>query len=412
MIKAGKVIMDENINKMRYACPLAGEAGFTLVEMIVVTAVFIVVLIIAGDSFKTILTRSSLLSKSAESNIEGIVGLEMFRHDLNQAGFGLPWSFGGGITPVYEEAEDAPASYFNDKPSGIPRAFVAGNDLAAASTGDPDKVDYLVLKGTSLAGTSQSQRWTYVNYSSVGSSRPRIWSAENLSDNDRVIVLRRAFTETGYVNQLVSSDQSHFFTKFSKDGLPSAFAPSLPQDTYYVYGLTGNEDPRMPFNRIDYHLKRPVGIATSCAENTGTLYKSLLNHSNGKFTEIPIMDCVADMQVVFGWDLNEDGVIDAYSNADGSTVNGGDTAAVQATMGDAGLIRNRLKVVKVYLLVQDGRRDPSFRNSNSIVVGNDSLGEKSLTKEYTVANIDDKKWTNYRWKVYRIVVTPKNLTLK
>lgn len=404
--------MDENMTKLRHACPLTGEAGFTLVEMIVVTAVFVVVLIIAGDSFKTILTRASLLSKSSESNIEGIVGLEMFRHDINQAGFGLPWSFGGGITPVYEEAVDAPASNYNDKPSGIPRPFLAGNDLAAASAGDPDKIDYLVLKGTSLAVTNQSQRWTYVNYSSVGSSRPRIWSAENLSDNDRVIVLRRAFTETGYVNQLVSSGPSNFFTKFSRDGLSSGFAPSLPQETYYVYGVTGDQDPRMPFNRIDYYLKRPAGISSTCAENTGILYKALLNHSDGKFTEIPILDCVADMQVVFGWDLNDDGVADAYSNADGSTVNGGDTATVQTTMGNAELIRNRLKVVKVYLLVQDGRRDPAFSNTNPIVVGNESLGEKSITKEYTVANINDKKWTNFRWKVYRIVVTPKNLTLK
>ncbi len=404
--------MDENISRLRHACPLSGEAGFTLVEMIVVTAVFIVVIIIAGDSFKTILTRASILSKSSESNIEGIVGLEMFRHVLNQAGFGLPWGFAGGITPVYDEAAEAPASNYNDAPSGIPRAFLAGNDLSAASAGEPDKTDYLSLKGTSLSSTTQSQRWTYVNYSSIGSTKPKVWSTENLSDNDRVIVLRRAFTETGYINQLISSDSSHFFTKFSKDGLTSAFSPSLPQETHYIYGVTGNQDPRMPFNRIDYYLKRPAGISSMCAENTGVLYKAILNHADGKFTEIPILDCVADMQVVFGWDLNEDGVIDAYSNADGTTVNGADTATVQTTMVNAGLIRNRLRLVKVYLLVQDGRRDPAYTNMNAIVVGNESLGEKSITKEYTVADINEKKWTNYRWKVYRIVVTPKNLTLK
>lgn len=392
-----------------------GQNGFTLVEMIVVMAVFISVIVIAGESFKTILTKTSILSKSAESNIEGMVGLEMFRHDLNQTGFGLPWGNTGASFPAYAEAVDSPASLFNDsdKTNKIPRAVIAGNNL---TTGVLPQTDYLVLKGTTLARNKTAQEWTYVNYSSSGKA-PKTWSSGNLTTNDYVIVLRRVFTETGYVNQLVQ-DNGTFSQKFPTDKLATAFQPVTPQETYYIYGILAEDPsdpyaPQMPFNRTDFYVKRPTSnMPASCASNTGKLYMATLNHKDGKLTEIPILDCVADMQITFGWDMNDDGVADVSSSADGSSVDPGDTsviAAVQSTLQDAALIRNRLKFIKVYLLTQDGRRDPHFRNEKDIVVGDPD--KISLTKQYTVANLNTAGWTNYRWKVYRIVVSPKNLML-
>jgi prepilin-type N-terminal cleavage/methylation domain-containing protein len=402
-----------NKDENRHPLPKKGEKGFTLVELLVVMAVFIIVIMIASDCFNKILARSSLLSRSAESNIEGIVGLEMFRHDLNQSGFGLPWGFYNATPPTYSEAEDEGVfkpSLYNDAPNGVPRAVVAGNNLVGG--GILDNTDYLALRGTTLSRNSASQRWSYINYSSVGSRPPKQWSSENLVDNDKVIVLRRSFSEAGYVNQLVYKVPTAFYTTFSKDGLATDFSPQIPQDNYYVYGICSDQTPRMPFNRTDYFVKRPATISSSCAQNTGVLYKANVNHSDGKLTEIPILDCVGDMQVVLGWDLNDDGVVDAFSNADGSTVAGGSVASVQAAIVDAEQIRNRLKIVKVYLLVQDGRKDPSFKNTQDIVVGNENLGEVSLTHKYDVAAINSNNWTNYRWKVYRVVVTPKNLALK
>ncbi len=61
--------------------------------------------------------------------------------------------------------------------------------------------------------------------------------------------------------------------------------------------------------------------------DTGILYKTTVNHADGKLTYIPVLDCVLDMQVVLGWDLNGDGLIDTWSNADGSVVSGVGTVA-------------------------------------------------------------------------------------
>lgn len=391
------------------------QAGFTLVEMLVVLGVFTIVILIMGDSFIKILKHSNLLSRRAESNIEGVIGLEMFRHDLNQAGFGLPWGYSGSSNPVYTEAGNAPAKDYNDASSDIPRAFVAGNDLTIGEVKDSD---YLVLKGTSLAVNKASQRWTYVNYSTVGSTKPRIWSSGNLEDNDRVIVLRRRFTESGYTNQLIIADKDTFYTTYSKNGFDAvsqkAFLPTVPQETFFLYGVTPDgTSPKRPFNRSDYFVNRPTSIPRYCAPNTGVLYKTTLNHDDkGTLHYLPIMDCVANMQVVFGWDMNEDGATDVLSNADASTVSGsgGSATDVQNTMKDARQIRNRLKLVKVYIMAQDGRKDPTFTNDQTILVGDTS--EKSLTREFDVADLKNNDWTNYRWKIYRIVVNPKNLGIK
>ena len=59
-----------------------------------------------------------------------------------------------------------------------------------------------------------------------------------------------------------------------------------------------------------------------CADNTGVLYKATVNHSDGLFSELALLDCVADMQVIYALDNNEDGEFldgagtpaDAYSD--------------------------------------------------------------------------------------------------
>lgn len=392
--------------------------GFSLVELIVVMAVFIVVIMITSDAFNTILKQSVKLSSSEESNIEGVIGLEVFRHDLEQAGYGLPSSFQGTL-PVYSEVDGAisPGSLYNDSGTArrLPRAFVAGNNRDSVSlTGIGtlrDKTDYLAIKATTVGLSPASQRWTYVSYSSA-KRPPRKWPAGNLAAGDSVIMLRRAFTETGATNQLVydTADPDVFSASYAADGFTAPFTPQLQQETYYIYGVdTGTL--RMPFNRADYFVARPdKNVPARCAPNAGILYKTVVDHTDGSLIPIPILDCVADMQVVFGWDTDGDGIADTTSNADGSSVSGTASAGtVQGAMGSADSIRGMLKFVKIYLLAQDGAKDSNYSNpSSSIIVGDSS--ETALTKNYdlTVGGTA-ADWQRYRWKVYRIVVKPKNL---
>ena len=422
---------------------LKSRKGFTLIEMIVVMAVFIVIIMITGDAFKTILTQMTKITKSEESNIEGVVGLEMFRHDLQQIGYGLPFSYFESIS--YIEAGSTPASDYNDAPSGVPRAVVAGDNLGAVSgaTGDISAnilagTDYLALKGTTLGMNAAAQKWTYMPYSSAttGKLKPRIWQSGNLIEGtsavaDRVIVLKKTYTNSTYTNQMITTaNPSIYWARFYSNGFADpVFNPTLKEEVYYLYGIKSGDPLGMPFNRSDYFVARPTtanNTPSFCHSNTGMLYKGAVVHANSaadaKLNYIPMLDCVADMQVIFGWDIDDgqgsegqDGVVETYSTPLGT----GGTITVQSSasppiadmqarvvtaLGDSEKLRNSLKIIKISILAQIGRRDPGYQYPSSTVV----LGDASvdgITKTYTLS----ADMRNYRWKVYRLTVRPKNL---
>ncbi len=82
-----------------------------------------------------------------------------------------------------------------------------------------------------------------------------------------------------------------------------------------------------------------------------------------------------------------------------------DVISVGMTAAD---IRAQLVEVRVYILGQEGQRDDSYTyknvldstHANEILVGPDTVHGRY---------IDLSGYLNYRWKVYNIVVKPKNL---
>lgn len=415
----------------------SNRKGFTLVELIVVMAVFTVVLMITADSFKTILFQMGKITKSEESNIEGVVGLEMLRHDLQTAGFGLPFSFQSAIK--YPEAGFAPANSYNDGTgdldSAVPRAIVSGNNIIAqtGSSGDETadilaSTDYLALKGTTLANSQTAQKWTYVQKNGAAITA-NIWAqnSQNLSTDPRdfVIVMRRTFNGSSYENQMVfdTTNPDIYWAGYYTNGFAdAAFNPQQEGETYFVYGIRDADGLRMPFNRADYFVARPTAAGrfpAFCAPNTGVLYKGTVNHANGRLNYIPLLDCVADMQVVFGWDLTDgmgnegqDGLVDTFSTPMGSaglptTVSGAASqTTVAAAMNNAETLRKSLKFVKVYILAQVGRRDSNYQSPATYVLG-DVTTDLFTSKTYDLASTPEMR--NYRWKVYRITASPSNL---
>jgi prepilin-type N-terminal cleavage/methylation domain-containing protein len=415
-----------------------GKKGFTLVEMIIVMAMFMLVIMAASSSFNVLLTQMTKLTKTEESNIEGVVGLEMLRHDLQQAGFGLPDAYMDDAPPNYVEASIAPADDYNDAPSGLPKAVVAANNLlAGVEVADAvDGVtyellagtDYLALKGTTLGMNETAQKWTYMPFNTV----PHLWADAhlNLEENNKVVVIRRRFVGEKEVKmQMIYTDPDNYSTDFNPAGLDPAFKPTLPEEVFYIYGIHPGGNLSMPFNRSDYFVARPDvsdRMPLYCAPNTGILYKARVTHdetastgyASGALQPMPLLDCVADMQVVFGWDLDGDTNIDTWSTPTSAPAGGGAFAdyntslagllstELSATLGSPDLLHNRLKVIKIYLLAQVGRRDPSYqRPTASIMVGNPADDSITVSKSYTLT----AAMRSYRWKVYQLVVRPQNL---
>jgi hypothetical protein len=107
-------------------------------------------------------------------------------------------------------------------------------------------------------------------------------------------------------------------------------------------------------------------------------------------------------------------LIDTYSRADGGAVSGeGSIAEVQGCLGTgaqqagyppaAECIRTSLKVIKVYLLVQNGGRDKNYTSPATFELFD--TGESTLGRTFSLAS----DMMNYRWKVYRVIVRPSNL---
>ena len=402
---------------------LINKAGFTLLELLVVMAIFMVVMGIAVSSFNNILGIASKYTKSEESNIEGIIGLEVLRHDIEQMGFGLFW---GTLNPVtYAESTDA-SSATNDSPSSAPRAFVGFDEFG------PFAADYLAIKATTVGRTRASQRWTYATYENFESggtyeSRPIIWPSDNLKAGDQAIAVRSNFNDPNDDRLLLlgtpSKPGSFYFSFSATGGINDNFLPAKDQQISMIYGLEESE-PRMPFNRSDFFIKVPDGttggiLPPFCAPHTGVLYKATVNNSTGtgagKYTYLPLVDCIADMQVILGWDASEGGKansVTGYSTApkfSGGSVTTSDVSAsdVQEWLTNAKDIREHLKMVKVYLLVQEGRIDRKYTYPSATITVGPSATDGGFGLGHTYSFTTDQR--NYRWKLYRLIVRPKNM---
>ena len=392
------------------------DEGYTLVELVVVMAIFSIVTTLISVSFSKIVASSGQIVKSTETDIGGLIGLEVLRCDLEFAGFGLPWSTGGasysgevgsGVNLVSGNP-DTGAAQFNDDYQSPPRAFRMLNDKGF------NRSDYLVIKGTAVGMSKTARRWsyTYLNYSSSRPIQKVNSAAEPPENGDRVIVLSSAQKEGVEVRDLVTATPgSTFSVSYSGDvgQFPQAFWPKSREDRYIIYGVSpaksdvnNNSLPlSFPFNRADYYIDRDQDrISSICADGTGILYKSTINQNGGSpgYTKYPILDCVADLQVIFMLDSNLDGEMDLPLN---------DLSGLGASD-----LREQVKEVRVYILAQQGKKDPTYSypvsDPGNVFVLGDAANGRVWRESDLIAEIGGD-WMHYHWKIYTIVVQPKNL---
>jgi len=387
--------------------------GFTLLEMLVVIAIFGFVLAGTSKMLVSMLGVHQQQSKIAESNIEGIIGLELLRQDIGKAGYGLPWNgptpTSPSILPNYNEATGNPNN-LNDMPTNPPRGIVSANNAGW------NGADYLVIKAANIATNATCNKWTYLTSGATSTTTQWSQASENLSTNERVMVFMSGYytppskqspptsNSEAYARILVVDALGSFSAKYpSLVGLASKMT-----GTGVVYGIDPNNDLRMPFNRADYYVKPPTTgtLPQRCAVGTGILYKAVVNQSDGNMTEMPLLDCVADMQVVFGYDPTGTGTPLLYTE-DIITPSISWTATGAAANG-AQAIRDHVKEVRVYILAQEGRKDTDFiYPTNSVYVGGDTFIGNSHGRPFDLTGIT--KWQNYRWKIYTLIVTLDNL---
>jgi prepilin-type N-terminal cleavage/methylation domain-containing protein len=363
------------------------QCGFSLIELLIATTIIAGVIMMSSNAFTILLSQSGQQTKVVSSEMESIIGLRVLRYDIEHAGYGLPERFQNPALIAYSEAVTAPASTYNDSPAGVPRGIVSGDNVGLNGS------DYLVAKSTIVGSTiplkgNTAQQWTYI----VRGGNPKTWDSAklNLAAGSRVVVVKPKSDENSQ-NELVMNGAT-FFTQYNAS-FPSAFSPQKTAERFVIYGVDPDTNLRMPFNRADYYISRlpASNMSPSCAPNTGILYKTTVNQSDGQLSAMPILDCVADMQVVFRRDTDSDGAADTSSN--------------NISTLTAQQIRDTLKEVRVYILAQEGQRDPSYTFTPATI----TVGDFGLGSSFNLSTTIGTGWQNYRWKVYTLVVTPKQL---
>jgi type II secretory pathway pseudopilin PulG len=419
--------------------------GFTLIELMITMVMFTFVIIAATEIFTTMVGQFKQQSKIAETQIEGLIGLDLLRRDIEHAGYGLPWNVigvtGWSNLNNYLEAAGStgsPADY-NDAPDSAPRALVAGNNNVDVGP-NSDVADYLVIKAANVALNNASHKSTNLYRVDDTTSRVREWndldgtlSDTRLETSDKVIVLSPGSTETNS-KALVAKSDGTFYTTYTRSTNPdnlidgASYMPETTRHVRIVYGIAPqNSDddppvaitPRMPFNRADYFIST-ANVPERCAgwnedpakRETGVLEKATVNHTDGGLSFLPLLDCVADMQVVLLLDMDGDGTIGTRASADGDTVmndpadaEGASVANVQAALADADQLRQRLREVRIFILAHEGQRDPDFGYGNTTITVADP-GNGSLGSTFDLTTISD--YEDYRWKVYKLGVKVYN----
>ncbi len=381
------------------------QSGFSLIELLVYLTILGILMTLVVMSFTQTMQRSAQQSGIAETKIETVAGVELLRADLEHAGFGLYWQI-PAVSPL-PYAEPAPLAGVAAQP---PRAFSSA-DTSASSL---NTSDYLVIRATNVTRGVSGQKWGDMGRNAAHAHVGQSMGADNFAVNDRVIVLRPEIS-TGEYRQLVMNGATYItsiasFSSASKaiTLATEAFAPeATPNDPdgqrFLVYGLNDDANISRPFNRTDYYINN-ANVPTHCAPNTGVLVKATANQADNTFTIMPIVDCVADFQIVYYLDTNGDGGWDQRANANG--LDG--LSAAQ--------IRDQVKSVRVYILTHEGGLDRSYTYATvptTINVGevqaDGATLEANAGRAFTLSATIGGNWANYRWKVISLAVTPKNL---
>ena len=366
------------------------ESGISLVEVVIALAIVMLVLYAAITFFIGAVQQYKVQTKIIETNVEGVLGLELLRRDVESLGFGLHWN--DGVSYTERNSGVTAIDSLNDSPAA-PRPVVSIN-------GAPFTVnvsDYLVIRSVRVGPASAAGKWTTLHPGAVTHS----WGSaeEDLASGDQVVIIA-----PGGVNQdlrtLVSPVTGTSFLPASI----AAYAPPVDltlsdPDIFpanIVYGVDNGTLVR-PFNRAEYYIDNTAGtVPPRCAPGTGILVKAVVRHNAAGTTPelLPLLDCVADMQIVYGFDMDANPTTGLVWSGDIAT--GGSTAE---------LMRARLKEVRVHILAQEGQRDPSYTHpASSVYVGSEGAG-----RSFDLSAIIGSNYTNYRWKVYSIVVKPRNL---
>ena len=181
-----------------------------------------------------------------------------------------------------------------------------------------------------------------------------------------------------------------------------------------VYGVISSDDNgtvvRMPFNRVDYYLKRPTtNFPSRCFPGSFILYRATINHGNGVRNEQPLIDCVMDFQVAFGVDTNGD---QALTPGEQISIWPMSVVVTLPKRSGRGCVKSGFSC-----WFRKARKTIHFRFSGTLNLGDAQIANNANFQTLSTAPMAGALSTftpagdaaRYRWKVAQFAIKPMNL---
>ena len=321
------------------------KKGMTLLELLVVMAILVVVVTGALTFLSSLTKRSSQEAARSKTSQTGLISDLILIRDIAMAGMGVPVEVGGQFVPI----------------GGVLPGGANPNNTGQNGS------DQLMIKGAVISsGANDYFKWGYnTNYIISGSSNIIVSALPDplnptlppySPDVQDLFTLSRA----GYRHPFKKGDRVVFLDAETKQLLGSnVYKVSSVGTTGFnvspntdftirdygslIFSLGGINVPGNLFNNYvlntftGYRLS--AGTQPQCAPNT----RSLLRVYGG--ASDPILDCVLDFQVQFG-------LIDATT--------GNVTWLNDISATSAAVLRDQLKIVRIFIVKQMGKRDPKY----------------------------------------------------
>ena len=382
---------------------MKNKSGVTLVELLVVMAIFAIVTLGLVDAYKVMSKSGVREFRRSESSIENNIASTLVERDVMMAGY--------GIAEVYSQS--------NISIGNLPRsASSCGN---AGDNCGVNGSDTLTLMATAIAmNTRAAQGWSYVSQIATGYTPTfQSWgdAREDIAVNDVFLMMEPNS------KQLVAVNGSMSDWLYTFQGIhPVSDIKSVQNNKTYTFGpleagtiLFGiatsatAAQVTQPGWAVQYFLNTSSVGTGNCAPGTLSLLRaessSSMNPTSGA---LPVLNCVLDFQVAFGLDTNDDGALDFWDN-------GGVIAATYSGITGPTLLNRRLKQIRLYILVQDGNMDSSYTYNNpdplyaskpdTIRVGDLSLTGGAVGRDFKLTTAQRA----YHWKLLTFAVTPRNI---
>jgi prepilin-type N-terminal cleavage/methylation domain-containing protein len=358
--------------------------GVTLIELMVVLTIFSIVMAGLYSAYSVQMKVGVKEYQLAESEMEFQIGKMVLQRDMAMAGYGI----------------------LDDYSAATPTAFTPR--VVAATDGNPDT---LTMVGTALGRDSRAtQAWSYTmilnpavltDFFPFSAPSPSFQNVqEDLRAGDFVIYMNPT-TRTllarpaGEENGTTARTWLFPFPPSGANPRPDPLAEGVV--AFGIQSLPAATFAGTPYYTVDYTLDGPP--LNSCAPGSWNLRRAENRNVPATSAPQPLFNCVLDFQVAFGVDsLLDDQLIDCWDNG-GQTFVAGYPASV---------VRKRVRQVKAYILVQQGKRDTSYTAPVDIRVGDAGLTSCIGTGVGRTVTLTAAQ-RQYRWRVLALSVVPRNI---